>query len=179
MLEPQVILVDENDKPIGLMGKQQAHVEGILHRAFSVLLFNHKGQILLQKRASSKYHSPGLWTNTCCSHPAPDETLEHAVDRRLKEELNLSAPTKHLGSFTYHVTFEDGMIEHEFDHIFVGQYNQPLPPFNLEEVDLLKWMDWEDLLTDMSTNSHEYTYWFKIIIEQFAHPLKKYIHENL
>lgn len=179
MQEPQVILVDVNDQPIGIMGKQQAHIEGVLHRAFSVLLFNERGQILLQKRASSKYHSPGLWTNTCCSHPAPDETLDHAVQRRLWEELNLKAKTENIGSFVYRVVFADGMIEHEFDHVYVGFYNESLPPFNLEEVDELKWVNWTDLAQQMESNPADYTFWFKEIIKHFTSKLNTYLHENL
>ena len=179
MQEPEVILVDINDQPIGTMGKQEAHIKGALHRAFSVLLFNREGQILLQKRASSKYHSPGLWTNTCCSHPSPNEALEAAVQRRLLEELNLKAEVQSIGSFIYQVRFPDGMIEHEYDHVFVGQYTSELPPFNLEEVDELKWVEWKSLGEHIQMNPEEYTFWFKEIVQHFSNNINQYIDENL
>ncbi len=179
MIEPQVILVDTDDKPIGQMGKQQAHIEGHLHRAFSILLVNSNKELLLQKRASSKYHSPGLWTNTCCSHPQPGENLNDAVNRRLQEELNIVTSTESIGAFIYKIKFEDGMIEHEYDHVYMGTYNSPLPAFNYDEVDDLKWVKWEHLEEQISVTPTEYTFWFKEICKKFKTEIQKYIDENL
>ena len=121
MKEPKVILVDKNDHQIGTMGKLQAHVEGKLHRAFSVFLFNNEGELILQQRALSKYHSGGLWTNTCCSHPSPNEDLKDAVNRRLEEELNLkNIETIEIGSVLYKAEFGNGLTEHEYDYVFIG-----------------------------------------------------------
>lgn len=179
MQEPQVILVNDSDTAIGQMGKLQAHLEGHLHRAFSVLLFNDKGEILLQKRALTKYHSPGLWTNTCCSHPAPDETLLAAVHRRLWEELYLKSDVTHIGEFKYRTLLEGGMIEHEYDHVFVGIFTGELPPLNLEEVDALKWESWDFVCSDIFIKEEKYTYWFKEIVEKIKEKINKYLHENL
>ena len=119
----EVVLVDEQDKPVGVMEKMQAHREGKLHRAFSVFIFNDKGEMLLQQRAFNKYHSAGLWTNACCSHPKPNETTETAAARRLNEELGFKTSLEKLFDFTYKASFENGLTEYEFDHVFSGIYN--------------------------------------------------------
>ena len=118
----QVILVDVNDRPVGSMEKMQAHEQGLLHRAFSVFIFNGKGEMLLQQRTLSKYHSGGLWTNACCSHPFPDEETAEAARRRLKEELGFETPIEKVFDFVYKADFDNGLTEHEFDHVFTGEY---------------------------------------------------------
>ncbi len=156
-----LILVDENDVQCGKMEKHLVHQKGYLHRAFSVFVFNTKGELLLQQRADGKYHSAGLWTNTCCSHPRSGETLNEAVKRRLQEEMGLSCDTAFVFSFIYKTDFDNGLTEHEFDHVFVGTTDTlPLP--NQEEVKNWKYMNIEDLTTDMTKNPHRYTEWFKI-----------------
>ncbi len=179
MTEPKVILVSPQDIEIGNIGKLEAHEKGLLHRAFSILLFNTKGEVLLQQRAFTKYHSPGLWTNTCCSHPSPNESLTDAVNRRLFEELYLQAQCFHIGSFIYKTELEGGLIEHEFDHVYLGLYTNDLPSLNKEEVENLKWMKWEDLLLEINNFPLTYTFWFKEITQLFNSRIKQYIHENL
>src|SRR5690349_19964529 len=117
----QVILVDEHDREIGLMEKMEAHRKGVLHRAFSVVLFNSKGEVLLQKRSKNKYHSAGLWTNACCSHPRPNEPLQVAVKRRLQEEMGIDVDPQYLYKFLYQVELQNNLIEHELDHVFIGK----------------------------------------------------------
>ena len=157
----RVILVDEHDNPVGEAEKMQAHREGLLHRAFSVFLFDQEGNMLLQRRALSKYHSPGLWSNTCCSHPAPGEDILAAGNRRLKEELGIeNAVLQHRFAFTYRVNFPDGLIEHEYDHVFTGTYQgDPVP--NPDEVMDWKWIRIDELKTDILINPERYTYWIK------------------
>jgi isopentenyl-diphosphate delta-isomerase len=139
-----VILVDSNDAPIGTMEKLEAHQKGALHRAFSVFAFNGRGELLLQRRAPHKYHSAGLWTNTCCSHPAPGEDTEAAAHRRLQEEMGFDCPITHIGSLTYRTEFANGLIEHEFDHIFIGRFDGQ-PVLNPEEADASRWISEEGL----------------------------------
>lgn len=159
----ELILVDENDQEIGVMEKMEAHEKGLLHRAFSVLLFNNEGKLLLQQRALNKYHSPGLWTNTCCSHPRPMETTEAAANRRLFEEMGLHAPLKEVFHFTYRAELEYGLIEHEIDHVFIG-YSDETPHLNLEEIMGFKWMSLSDIQSDMRSNPSRYTAWFHLLI---------------
>ena len=132
-MEEQVILVNEHDTPIGLMGKLEAHQKALLHRAFSVFILNDKGEIMLQQRAASKYHSPNLWTNTCCSHPRQGETTIEAGKRRLQEEMGFVTELTDILSFIYKAPFDNGLTEHELDHILIGYYNAP-PTINPEEV---------------------------------------------
>lgn len=164
MTEEQVILVDIHDNPIGTMGKLEVHEKGILHRAFSVFIFNDQNELLLQRRALSKYHSAGLWTNTCCSHPRPNEDTMAAANRRLLEEMGMKADLQHKASFIYKTPFDNDLTEHEFDHVFVG-YSNMEPIMNLEEVDSFKWMSLEDIKSDIKKNTNHYTSWFKIAIE--------------
>ena len=166
-----VVLVNQNDEKIGLMPKMEAHEKGVLHRAFSILIFNRNKELMLQKRNLNKYHSPGLWTNTCCSHQRDGESNINAGMRRLKEEMGFSAELRELDSFIYKVKFENGLIEHELDHILVGEYNSEIKP-NFEEVDDWKWMDLEDIKNDIKINSDKYTEWFKIIMENNYNQLK-------
>ncbi|HLD57519.1 MAG TPA: isopentenyl-diphosphate Delta-isomerase [archaeon] len=161
----QVILVDEKDKEIGLEEKIKAHKEGKLHRAFSVFVFNQKGEMLLQRRALTKYHSGGLWTNTCCSHPRKGEDVDKAASRRLKEEMGFSCGLKEVFSFIYKTGFDNGLMEHEFDHVFVGAYESE-PKINPEEVAEYKWVTMEDLLKDVKKNPQNYTFWFKEILKK-------------
>ena len=158
----KVILVDESDKEIGSAEKLGAHKKGLLHRAFSILIFNSKGEMLLQKRAKNKYHSGGLWTNACCSHPRPGEKTIIAANRRLKEELGLETKLSELYSFLYKANLED-LIEHELDHVFIGK-SDDLPKPNRNEFEDFKYMNMEDLRRNIADNPENYTYWFKKII---------------
>lgn len=160
-----VILVDERDNAIGTMEKMEAHHKGVLHRAFSILLFNSKGEVLLQKRAACKYHSGGLWTNTCCSHPLPDESLEAATRRKLKQEMGIDLSLQFAYKFIYRTELEKGLIEHEYDHVFVGTFNGE-PKINTEEVEDWKFADLKNLKADISKNPENYTYWFKLILRE-------------
>lgn len=166
MVEEKVILVDKNDNPIGLMPKMEAHEKAVLHRAFSVFVFNSKNELMLQQRALHKYHSPGLWTNTCCSHQRDGETNLDAGTRRLEEEMGFVTPLKETTSFIYKAPFDNGLTEHELDHIMVGYYDGN-PKINLEEVAAWKWMSLEDVKQDIAYNPNSYTAWFKIIFEKF------------
>ena len=139
MLKNQVVLVDSNDKAMGTMEKLEAHKKGLLHRAISVFIFNDKKELLLQRRAFDKYHSGGLWTNTCCSHPYPNEKIIDAANRRLEEEMGIITSLKKCFDFVYHAKLENDLIEHEYDHVFVGFSNQT-PHLNLVEASSFKWL---------------------------------------
>ena len=164
-MEEQVVLVDEKDNPIGLMEKMEAHEKALLHRAFSVFIFNSKGELMLQQRAASKYHSPLLWTNTCCSHQRDGETNLEAGKRRLQEEMGFVTEIKEVFSFIYKAPFDNGLTEHELDHVMVGSY-EDAPNINKEEVESYKWMTLIDVKNDMEKNPQEYTAWFKIIFDK-------------
>lgn len=160
----QVILVDTNDVPIGTMEKLEAHEKGLLHRAFSILLFNPKGEILLQKRAASKYHSGGLWTNTCCSHPLPEESMEKALHRKLFQEMGIrDVELDFAYKFIYKTELEKGLIEHECDYVFIGQFDG-VPVTNPNEVEDWKYQDLPSLRSDIQRNPENYTAWFKLIL---------------
>jgi len=169
-MEEQVILVNENDEKIGLMPKMEAHEKGVLHRAFSVFIFNESNQLLLQQRAFGKYHSPGLWTNTCCSHQRDGETSLEAGKRRLQEEMGFTAPLRETTSFIYKAPFDNGLTEHELDHILIGNFSG-LPEINEDEVASWKWMSLEAVKEDIAINPDQYTAWFKIIFEKFYQTL--------
>tara|TARA_R110000868_G_scaffold1389_24_gene10835 strand:- start:36 stop:563 length:528 start_codon:yes stop_codon:yes gene_type:complete len=166
MREENVILVNENDEQIGLMPKMEAHEKALLHRAFSVFIFNDNNELMLQQRALNKYHSPGLWTNTCCSHQREGESNIQAGKRRLQEEMGFAVDLKESISFIYKAPFDNGLTEHEFDHILIGIYNN-LPKINTDEVADWKWMSLETIKDDMVINSEIYTEWFKIIFDKF------------
>jgi len=166
-----VILVDENDQEIGTMEKQEAHEKGLLHRAFSVFIFNKKKELLLQQRALTKYHSAGLWTNTCCSHPRIGETIEQAAHRRLMEEMGFDCELSTKTSFIYKAAFENGLTEHEFDHVLVGNFNGEIN-FNPTEVKNFKWIALDELSIDLFQNKQNYTAWFKIIFDNFQKSLQ-------
>lgn len=156
-----VILVDEQDNETGLMEKMEAHEKAVLHRAFSVFIFNPAGEMLLQQRAISKYHSGGLWTNACCSHPLPGEATDAAAQRRLYEELGFNTPLQKVFDFIYKAAFDNGLTEYEFDHVFTGIYDGPIAPSNAEVQDYCyKTMD--DIKQSMASHPHKYTEWFKI-----------------
>lgn len=158
-----VILVDTEDNELGTMEKMEAHQKGLLHRAFSVLLFDRSGKVLLQKRAKNKYHSSGLWTNTCCSHPLPGEPLEDAASRRLKEEMGIDVRPDFSYSFIYKAELDQNLTEHELDHVFVGIFDGP-PQINKKEVEDWKYVDLQWLREDMLTHPEDYTVWFKLIV---------------
>ncbi len=166
MKEELVILVDENDNQIGLMPKMEAHEKAVLHRAFSVFIFNEKNELMLQQRALHKYHSPGLWTNTCCSHQRDGETNLEAGKRRLFEEMGFVTELKETTSFIYKAPFDNGLTEHEFDHILVGSYEGD-PSINKDEVADWKWMDLDLVKNDILNSPEKYTAWFKIIFDKF------------
>ncbi len=169
MVEEKVILVNEQDEAIGEMEKLEAHKQGALHRAFSVFIFNDKNELLLQRRALNKYHSAGLWTNTCCSHPRPGETIYAAAQRRLKEEMGLDAELIHKGFFIYKTPFENGLTEHELDHVFIGISNR-VPVINSEEVHSFKYLSLQKIKEEIQTSPENFTSWFKIVLN---HPLIK------
>lgn len=171
MTEEKVILVNENDQQIGLMPKLEAHEKAVLHRAFSVFVLNEKNEIMLQQRASHKYHSPLLWTNTCCSHQREGETNIQAGTRRLFEEMGFSVELKELFHFIYKAPFDNGLTEHELDHVMIGYYNNT-PKINPDEVESWKWMCIEDVKKDMQLHPELYTVWFKIIFDEFYHYLE-------
>lgn len=172
MSEEQVILVDQNDNQIGLMPKMEAHKKALLHRAFSVFVFNAKNQLMLQQRALHKYHSPGLWTNTCCSHQREGESNIEAGKRRLFEEMGFVTELKETISFIYKAPFDNGLTEHELDHVLVGSY-EDAPKINEEEVASWKWMDLEEVRLDVKNRPELYTAWFKIIFEKFYNSLNQ------
>ena len=171
MKEEEVILVNELDEPIGLMPKLEAHEKAVLHRAFSVFVLNDQNEILLQQRAHHKYHSPLLWTNTCCSHQRSGESNIEAGSRRLYEEMGFKTDVKELFQFIYKAPFDNGLTEHELDHVMIGYFNEN-PTINPEEVEAWKWMKIEDIKTDMALNPEIYTVWFKIIFDEFYHYLE-------
>ena len=170
-MEELVVLVDENDKKIGLMPKMEAHEKAVLHRAFSVFIFNKDGDLMLQQRAGHKYHSPLLWTNTCCSHQRDGETNLEAGKRRLFEEMGFNTDLKEVFSFVYKAPFDNGLTEHELDHVMVGYYENE-PKINKDEVEAYRWMTLEDVKTDIEKNPHIYTAWFKIIFNESYQKLK-------
>ena len=173
MQEEKVILVDSKNNQIGLMPKMEAHIKGVLHRAFSIIIFNSKSEILLQKRASTKYHTPNLWSNTCCSHQRDGESNITAGRRRLIEEMGFVTELYEFDSFIYKVNFSSGLIEHEYDHIMLGLYDKD-PLLNPQEVDDFRWISIDDLSSDIKNNPDIYTAWFKIIIDKFSKSLKEW-----
>jgi isopentenyl-diphosphate delta-isomerase len=172
MIDDFVILVNKNDKKIGLMPKMEAHKKGALHRAFSVFIFNNKNELMIQKRNINKYHSPGLWTNTCCSHQKDGESNISAGKRRLLEEMGFCVELNEVGSFIYNVGVDNGLIEHELDYILVGKYNGNVK-INSDEVDNWKWMSLDNIKDDIRIRSKNYTEWFKIIMDNYYTQLKK------
>ena len=172
MEEEKVILVNSNDEPIGLMPKMEAHEKALLHRAFSVFVINGNNELMLQQRAHQKYHSPGLWTNTCCSHQRDGEENIEAGLRRLQEEMGFETPLEYLFNFIYKATFDNGLTEHELDHVMLGRFEGE-PSINPEEVASWKWMDIDQIHADLNNNPSDYTVWFAIIFERFYNHLKE------
>ena len=172
MKEELVILVNENDEKIGLMPKMEAHEKAMLHRAFSVFIFNNKNELMLQQRAADKYHSPLLWANTCCSHQRDGESNLDAGKRRLQEEMGFECDLEEKTSFIYKAPFDNGLTEHELDHIMVGYYNGN-PNINPEEVAAYKWMTLEEVKNDIVNQPEIYTAWFKIIFDKYYNYINK------
>ena len=165
-MEEKVILVSETDDQLGLMGKMEAHKKGALHRAFSVFVFNKKGELMLQQRALDKYHSPGLWTNTCCSHQRDGESSLEAGKRRLNEEMGFHCDLEEVFWFIYSAAFDNGLTEHELDHVMVGYYDND-PVINPQEVASFKWMPLDKVKLDIAEHPEKYTEWFKIIFKEY------------
>lgn len=166
-MNEMVILVDENDNEIGTEEKITAHEKAKLHRAFSVFIFNLSGEMLLQQRARSKYHSGGLWTNACCSHPRPGEDIEQAAHRRLKEEMGFDCPLKKVFHFIYKTELDHGLNEYEFDHVFIGKYDGSINP-DPQEVENFKWISMADLKNEIDILPERYTVWFKIALNEIS-----------
>ena len=162
-----VILVDTNDVAIGEMEKMEAHRSGLLHRAFSIFIFNKNGQMLLQRRAPNKYHNGGLWSNTCCSHPKPGEDTLAAAQKRLQEEMGFTTSLKKIFDFKYKTLFENGLTEHEFDHVFVGEYDGQIIP-NYNEISDYTFLSLDDINASIVANPEKFTSWFKIAFGKVA-----------
>jgi isopentenyl-diphosphate Delta-isomerase len=167
-----VILVDEHDAPVGLMEKMEAHRKGLLHRAYSVFIFNNNGEMLLQQRALTKYHCGGLWTNTCCSHPYSGEDIKKAAGKRLFEEMGFTTLIEKIFDFIYKAEFDNGLIEHEYDHVFIGYYDGTVAP-EKNEVHSYKYVAIPELLLQISTNPNSFTPWFKIALPNVLNYIKK------
>lgn len=165
MMTEHVILVDSNDEAIGTMEKMEAHLSGILHRAFSVFIFNSKGELLMQQRASGKYHSGGKWTNTCCSHPRLNEKTEDAAKRRIKEEMGMECDLKYIFHFMYQAPLEKGLSENEYDHVYFG-VSDDIPAPDPEEVASFKYISMEELKKSIESSPAEYTEWLKICFDR-------------
>jgi isopentenyl-diphosphate Delta-isomerase len=162
----KVILVNEHDEPIGIEEKLAAHQEGLLHRAFSILVFDSEGRLLLQQRALDKYHCGGLWTNTCCSHPCPNEPIEEGIHTRLQYEMGFDTHLDYLFKFQYKAPFSNGLIEHEIDYVFVGESDQTPQP-NPNEVMAYRWISMSDLKNEIQTHPEWFTPWFPMILERY------------
>jgi len=167
MEEEKVILVDVEDQQVGTIGKMEAHEKALLHRAFSIFILNSNLELLMQQRAYGKYHSPGLWTNTCCSHQREDESNIEAGSRRLMEEMGMNVPLQELFTFIYKASFDNGLTEHELDHVMVGFCDDD-PKINTKEVASFKWMTIDSLKKDLKEKPDDYTVWFAIIFDRFC-----------
>jgi len=172
--QTNVILVDEYDNELGIMEKLAAHQQGLLHRAFSVCIVTKNNELLLQQRAFGKYHSEGLWTNTCCSHPNPGEGILDAAHRRLREEMGIECELRESFHFIYHATLENGLIEHELDHVIIG-FSDETPHLNTNEAIAFKWMDLKKIQQDVIENPTQYTFWFKQIITNHLEQLTSHL----
>ncbi len=166
-----VILVNERDEPLGLMEKMEAHEKGLLHRAFSVFILNSKGEMMIHQRALHKYHSGGLWTNACCSHPRDGESILDAGHRRLMEEMGFDTDLEKVLEFTYKAELDGGLSEHEYDHVLVGHFEGE-PKLNPSEVAQWKWVNIDELRADIERHPRRYTEWFKIIFDRFVNEVK-------
>lgn len=170
-MEEYIIGVDEKDNEICKIEKLEAHVKGVLHRALSIFIFNNKGELLLQKRYRGKYHSPSLWTNTCCTHPNIGESIGDAAKRRLNEEVGFTCDLKEIFTFIYKAKFTNNLIEHEFDHVLIGTYEGDIH-LNPLEVEEYRWIDLDSVRKDIHINGDKYTYWFKYIISNYYDKIK-------
>ena len=166
-----VVLVDTEDRVLGEMEKLEAHEKGALHRAFSVFVVNEAGQLLLQQRAWSKYHSGGLWTNTCCSHPRPGESVDAAAERRLMEEMGMRCDLSPAFHFVYRSELDQGLVEHELDHVFIGR-SSAVPVVNPEEVAGYRYADWDDVEREMAEAPERFTVWFRICFAEVRRRLE-------
>lgn len=164
-MKDDIILVNKNDSGIGVGEKMAVHRAGKLHRAFSVFVFNNKDELMLQKRAAGKYHSPNLWSNTCCSHPKPTEETLKGAERRLEEEMGFKCDLREAFDFIYKTKFKNGLIENEYDHVFIGKYNKE-PVLNLDEASNWKWVSINDLKKDITKNPSNYTHWLKLCLNK-------------
>jgi isopentenyl-diphosphate Delta-isomerase len=173
MKEEYVVLVDESNNQVGVMPKMEAHEKALLHRAFSVFIFNDNKELMLQQRAAHKYHSPLLWTNTCCSHQREGESNIDAGKRRLKEEMGFEVSLNELFSFIYKAPFDNGLTEHELDFVLVGYYNG-IPQINPEEVADWKWLSIASVKKNIESSPDDYTVWFKIIFDKFYHYMQNH-----
>ena len=160
-----ILLVDEEDREVGYEEKLKVHEKALLHRAFSIFIFNSKEELLLQKREKGKYHSPGLWTNTCCSHQRKGETLNEAIHRRLQEEMGFDTELKERFTFIYRAEFDNSLTEYELDHVFTGVYEGPIE-FNPSEVEAYRWITLEELKKELEAQPESYTYWFRASIDK-------------
>lgn len=176
MREEEVILVNTSDEVLGTMPKMEAHRQAVLHRAFSVFILNAQGQLMLQQRAADKYHSPLLWTNTCCSHQRMGETNIEAGRRRLREEMGFETDLRDLFSFIYKAPFDNGLTEHELDHVLLGYYAAE-PRVNPQEVASWKWMGLEEVSADLKARPELYTAWFRIVFERFYDYIRQHEEE--
>lgn len=171
MAEDLIVLVNENDEQIGSIGKLEAHQKGLLHRAFSIIVWNDQHEILIHQRAIGKYHSEGLWTNTCCSHPKVGETILEAAHRRLQEEMGFDCELQQKFHFIYQVELENQLIENELDHVLIGTFNQNPSP-NPEEVEDYRWISLEQLKNEIAEKPAQFTFWFKEIIHNFEEKIR-------
>lgn len=176
MAKEQVILVDESDNSLGTLEKMEAHLRGVLHRAVSVLILNSRGEMLLQQRALGKYHTPGLWSNACCSHPREGEQALEAASRRLKEEMGMECHLEPYFSFIYRADFDNGLVEHEFDHVFMGISDEE-PQINPGEVNAFRYMPVNEMTEDMKAHPQLYTAWFHIILQRMAEMKPGFFHK--
>ncbi|MDB6081338.1 MAG: isopentenyl-diphosphate delta-isomerase [Chlamydiia bacterium] len=167
-MEERVILVNEQDQEVGLEEKMAAHRKGLLHRAFSIFIFNSNEEMLLQQRAQTKYHSGGLWTNTCCSHPRKGETTAEAAHRRLQEEFGFDCSLQEQFSFIYQADLDQGLQEHEFDHVFTGYYNGSIDHVNPQEIATFRWITLDNLRKEMQAKPELFTVWFRIILDKYV-----------
>jgi isopentenyl-diphosphate Delta-isomerase len=168
MIKQQVVLINKNNRRIGVMEKIKAHREGLLHRAFSIFIFNSKGELLIQQRAMTKYHSGSLWSNTVCSHPKPDETYNQAVHRRLKEEMGFDCKLRKIFCFIYNTGFKNGLIENEYDCVFMGRFDGK-PRINPQEIMDWRWIPVKELKEDMILHPDKYSFWLKIALDKINH----------
>ncbi len=175
--DPLIAIISPDDEIFGYAPKSLVHQHGLLHRAFSVFVFNTNGELLLQQRANGKYHSPGLWTNTCCGHQTKNEELIESLHRRLMEEMGIKCEVSFLFKFTYHIAFDNGLTEHETDYVFGSVWNG-IPKINPDEANDFRWINLENLKLEIQQTPDNFTYWLKYIISNFANNLENFTNTN-